>query len=108
MKGLKEMSDMKFRRMHLQLPPDVPALEIVDLVIQLERDHQQRSPGPMLTATVVDERTGLPDPRWFDLARELGRLQPGEDEKEFWVREMHAVHVKYRGRPPRSTNNGRV
>lgn len=95
---------MHFRRRplpHHQLDPG----PIVDVLLEIERKRQERRPGPMVTALAVDAATRLPDPRWFDLARELGRLQPGEDEVAFWKKEIRELQAKY-NKPPRRTNNG--
>jgi len=86
---------MRFGRR--RLPPNLPAAAIIEVILEIERKRQKEDPGPMLTALVVDENTGLPDARWFALARELGRMKPDEDPKSFWVREVAACHDKHGG-----------
>lgn len=87
---------MKHRPPPRSIHPDgpTPAAEIViNLVLEIERVRQKVHPGPMLTCLVVDEITGLPDERWFKLAQELGHMQPGEDPKGFWIKQLDACRA---------------
>lgn len=59
---------------------------------------------PMLSAVAVAV-SGKPGPGFFGLARDLGKLRPGEDEQEFWVAEGERVYVAWK-RPLRETESG--
>ena len=52
---------------------------------------------PMLTAILVNT-TGIPGPGFFNLARELGKLDSSkkEDERAFWEAEKAAVYDEWK------------
>jgi hypothetical protein len=46
---------------------------------------------PMLSAIAVGVK-GVPGPGFYNFARALGKLQPEEDELQFWKKESQAVY----------------
>ena len=57
---------------------------------------------PMLSSVAVGI-SGKPGSGFFGLARELGLLQTGEDEKEFWLRQREAVYQVWKRPFPKYT-----
>lgn len=49
----------------------------------------------MLSSVVVGVR-GRPGHGFYDWARRLGRLQPGQDETKFWEAELEATYRAWR------------
>lgn len=70
--------------------------QIAGIAGQISTD--ERAAGrPMLTAILVNTR-GIPGPGFFELARDLGRLDSTEkvDEREFWESEKGAVYREWK------------
>lgn len=51
---------------------------------------------PMLSALVVKTHGEKPAPGFFNFARQLGRMKPGEDEQQFWEKERDAAYTAWR------------
>ena len=51
---------------------------------------------PMLSAVVVNAKTGLPGPGFFKLAAELGRMANVDSDIWFWKRERDAVYEAWK------------
>ena len=58
-------------------------------------EDEVRDGRPMLSAVAVGV-SGKPGPGFFGLARDLGRLQPGDDESAFWQAERERVYATWR------------
>jgi hypothetical protein len=70
--------------------------EIGQLLGEIVED-ESRQGRPMLTAVVVSSASSLPGSGFFNLARELGKLQGGSPEAErgFWEEEKEAVYATW-------------
>jgi hypothetical protein len=70
--------------------------EIGHLLGEISDDEHGHS-RPMLSAIAVGV-SDLPGPGFFDLARQLGKLnsQIRQDERDFWERERQAVYNTWR------------
>ena len=66
---------------------------ILDAIGQAEHDECR----PLLPAVVILRETHVPGDGFFDLARQLGLLQPRADELEFFVEELRRVHEYWAG-----------
>lgn len=64
-------------------------------------EDEVRDGRPMLSALVVGY-TGRPGKGFFALAQALGRLADGEDQAQFWTRELEAVYETWQRRGARS------
>ena len=62
--------------------------EILGEISEYEHLHGR----PLLSAVVVGKDTRIPGKGFFTLARELGKLQEGMDERSFWERELEEVY----------------
>ena len=58
-------------------------------------EDEVRAGRPMLSAVAVNVN-GKVGPGFFDLAKELGRMSPGQDESAFWKQELEAVYDAWR------------
>jgi hypothetical protein len=58
-------------------------------------EEEVKAARPMLSAVVVGA-SGRPGAGFFEQARKLGRLAPGQDEAEFWGAEREAVYEAWR------------
>jgi len=58
------------------------------------REHE--AGRPLLSAIVVRQVDGRPGQGFFVLARQLGLLQPGQGEDDFWQAEVRRVHEYWR------------
>jgi hypothetical protein len=72
------------------------AAEIGHILGEVSED-EVRAGRPMLSAVVVNVQ-GKAGPGFFALAKELKRMAPGEDEGDFWNRELEAAYKAW-GRP---------
>jgi hypothetical protein len=59
-----------------------------------------REDGRMLSVLAVLKETERPNKAFFELARELGAIRPGESDEDFFQRELKAV-IKHYGKPIR-------
>jgi hypothetical protein len=50
---------------------------------------------PMLSAVAVNVH-GKAGPGFYSLAKDLGRMRAGEDERTYWDREIQAVYAAWR------------
>ena len=82
--------------MGLRLTGSHMGKEIGQLLGEIVED-ESRQGRPMLTAVVVSSVSGLPGPGFFNLARELGKLQGDSPEAErgFWKEEIEAVYATW-------------
>lgn len=58
-------------------------------------EDEVRAGRPMLSSVAVGV-SSKPGPGFFELARDLGRLAPGDDESAFWEREREAAYQAWR------------
>jgi len=58
--------------------------------------HEHEAGRPLLSAIVVHQVDGRPGQGFFILARQLGLLQPGQDDEDFWQTEVRRVHEYWR------------
>ncbi len=56
---------------------------------------EDRSGSPLLSAIVVHKDNHLPGKGFFELARELGKLKPGEDNDAFYASELKSVFEEW-------------
>lgn len=74
------------------LPTDWPQLvavldPILDRINLYERAHDR----PLLSAVVVRGDTNQPGDGFFRVARRLGEMREGEDDQEFWSKQLASV-----------------
>jgi alkylated DNA nucleotide flippase Atl1 len=62
--------------------------QILGEISEYEHLHSR----PLLSAVVVRGDKNIPGKGFFTLARELGELQEGMDERSFWERELEEVY----------------
>ena len=62
--------------------------KILGEVSEYEHSHNR----PLLSAVVVKSDKKIPGKGFFTLARELGKLEEGMDERSFWERELEEVY----------------
>ena len=53
-------------------------------------EHEQGH--PVLSAVVIQKDSHMPNKHFFEFCRDIGLLK-GEDEDEFYIRELRKVHV---------------
>lgn len=75
----------------LDLHDERERLRLWDVLCEISRSEVSVG-RPMLSAICVQEQDHLPGHTFFTLGTELGLVQPGEDEVEFAVRQIKAVH----------------
>lgn len=57
--------------------------------------HEDENKRPMLSALVFNEQIGQPGSGFFNLARELGKKKPTEDDLIFWASELGKVYNQW-------------
>lgn len=77
--------------------------EMSKLLGEISTD-EYRQGRPMLSSVCVriDENKRMPGPGFYDLARKLGRLNPGISDEQFFFREMNKTHDYWSGRKAKS------
>jgi hypothetical protein len=58
-------------------------------------EDEVRAGRPMLSAVAV-KVGGTPGPGFYPFAKKLGRMRAGENETDFWKRELEAVYKAWR------------
>ena len=58
-------------------------------------EDEVRAGRPMLSAVAVNVQ-GKAGPGFYALAKDLGRMRAGEDDRAFWDREVRAVYDAWR------------
>lgn len=66
------------------------ALETGQILGEISEDEVTNG-RPMLSAIAVGVK-GFPSPGFFKLARELGKINLGDDERQFWQTECKALY----------------
>lgn len=80
-------------------PEEITRLkEVLDMIDRVEHAEGR----PMMSATVVNPETGMPDSEFFDRAQELGLFAGGDDaaKREFWEAENKRVREYWEGADP--------
>jgi hypothetical protein len=75
----------------LDLQDERERLRLWDVLCEISRSEVSVG-RPMLSAICVQEQDHLPGHTFFTLGTELGMVRPGEDEVDFAVRQIRAVH----------------
>jgi hypothetical protein len=75
----------------MDLQDEQERLRLWDVLAEISRSEVSVG-RPMLSAICVQEQDHLPGPTFLALGSELGLVLPGEDEVEFAVRQIRAVH----------------
>lgn len=75
--------------------------EIAQLLGEITEDEVRLHKRPMLSATVINQEDNSPGPGFFNLARDMKMLTPGEEEYDFWLRELKRVRDYWKGAPDR-------
>src|SRR5690606_12441124 len=70
---------------------------IATLVDEISR-HEHEQGRPLLSAVVVHKGEGTPGNGFFEMARSVGVMKPGDDRVTFFARELGRVHDIWRGR----------
>jgi hypothetical protein len=50
---------------------------------------------PMLSAIVINTQ-GTPGPGFFELAKDLGKIKDGDDQKKFWQTERQSIYETWK------------
>lgn len=75
----------------LDLQDEGQRIRLWDVLCEISRSEVSVG-RPMLSAICVQEQDHLPGHTFYTLGTELGLVHPGEDEVEFAVRQIKAVH----------------